>query len=70
MYVALDHPQRGQWYNVGMPIKLSSSPAIIRRSPTLGEHNDEVLSEVLGYDASTIEALRSAGAMSAPAKKT
>ncbi len=70
MYVALDHPQRGQWYNVGMPIKLSNSPAIIRRSPTLGEHNDEVLSEVLGYDASTIEALRSAGAMSAPAKKT
>jgi formyl-CoA transferase len=31
MYVELDHPQRGTWYNVGMPIKLSDSPAVIRR---------------------------------------
>ena len=23
MYVELDHPQRGKWFNVGMPIKLS-----------------------------------------------
>jgi len=69
MYVELDHPQRGSWYNVGMPIKLSDSPAIISRSPTLGEHNDEVLAQVLGYDASTIDSLRAAGAMSAPAKK-
>ncbi|MFN5807666.1 MAG: formyl-CoA transferase [Burkholderiales bacterium] len=69
MYVELDHPQRGSWYNVGMPIKLSDSPAIISRSPTLGEHNDEVLAQVLGYDASTIDSLRAAGAMSSPAKK-
>jgi len=26
MWVELDHPQRGKWYNVGMPIKLSDSP--------------------------------------------
>ncbi|MFM9040257.1 MAG: formyl-CoA transferase [Betaproteobacteria bacterium] len=70
MYVELDHPQRGSWYNVGMPIKLSDSPAIISRSPTLGEHNDEVLTQVLGYDASRIDSLRAAGAMSAPAKKS
>ena len=69
MYVELDHPQRGNWYNVGMPIKLSASAAVIQRSPTLGEHNDEVLAEVLGYDSARIEALRSAGAMSAPPKK-
>ena len=48
MYVELDHPQRGKWYNVGMPIKLSASPAKIERSPTLGEHTDEILKEVLG----------------------
>ncbi len=51
MWVELDHPQRGKWFNVGMPIKLSASPAKIERSPTLGEHTDEVLKEVLGYDA-------------------
>ena len=69
MYVELDHPQRGKWYNVGMPIKLSESPAVIKRSPLLGEHTDEVLKEVLGYDAAQIEKLKTAGAFSAPPKK-
>jgi formyl-CoA transferase len=69
MWVELDHPQRGNWWNVGMPIKLSASPAVIRRSPMLGEHTDEVLKEVLGYDTARIESLRKAGAFSAPPKK-
>src|SRR5256885_931836 len=69
MWVELDHPQRGKWWNVGMPIKLSASPAVIRRSPTLGEHTDEVLKEVLGYDQARINSLRSAGAFSVPPKK-
>jgi formyl-CoA transferase len=68
MWVELDHPQRGKWFNVGMPIKLSASPAVIKRSPTLGEHTDEVLKEVLGYDQGKIDTLRGAGAFSAPKK--
>ncbi len=56
MYVELDHPQRGKWFNVGMPIKLSASPAKIERSPTLGEHTDEILKEVLGLSDADIEA--------------
>ncbi|MDA8107167.1 MAG: formyl-CoA transferase [Betaproteobacteria bacterium] len=68
MWVELDHPQRGKWFNVGMPIKLSASPAVIERSPLLGEHTDEILREVLGYDAAKIAALKSAGAFSAPKK--
>jgi formyl-CoA transferase len=51
-----------------MPIKLSASPAVIKRSPTLGEHTDEVLRSVLGYDESRISALKSAGTFSAPPK--
>ena len=69
MYVELDHPQRGKWWNVGMPIKLSASPARIERSPTLGEHTDEVLTQVLRYDAAKVEALKAKGAFSGPAKK-
>jgi formyl-CoA transferase len=69
MYVELDHPQRGKWFNVGMPIKLSASPAVIKRSPTLGEHTDEVLKQVLGYDDAKVSALKTAGAFSAPPKK-
>jgi len=69
MWVELDHPQRGKWYNVGMPIKLSASPASIKRSPLLGEHTEEVLKEVLGYDEAKIQSMKSAGAFSAPPKK-
>jgi formyl-CoA transferase len=69
MYVELDHPLRGKWYNVGMPIKLSASPAKIERSPLLGEHTDEVLKGVLGYDDARLAALRQAGAFSLPPKK-
>jgi formyl-CoA transferase len=69
MYVELDHPQRGKWYNVGMPIKLSESPAVIKRSPLLGEHTDEVLKQVLGYGDEQIGRLKTAGAFSAPPKK-
>jgi len=69
MYVELAHPQRGKWWNVGMPIKLSASPARIERSPLLGEHTEEVLKEVLGYDDGKVSALKQAGALSAPPKK-
>jgi formyl-CoA transferase len=69
MYVELDHPTRGKWWNVGMPIKLSASPAKIERSPLLGEHTDEVLKSVLGYDDAKVAALKTAGAFSAPPKK-
>ena len=69
MYVELDHPQRGKWWNVGMPIKLSASPAKIERSPLLGEHTAEVLKEVLAYDDAKLAALKTAGAFSAPPKK-
>ena len=62
MYVELDHPQRGKWYNLGCPMKLSDSPVEVKRSPLLGEHTDEILSEVLNYDGDEIEALKTAGA--------
>src|SRR5437867_3458571 len=64
MIVELDHPQRGKWYNVGMPIKLSDSPAEIERSPLLGEHTDEILREVLGCGETEVERMRNAGAFS------
>jgi formyl-CoA transferase len=65
MWVELDHPQRGKWFNVGMPIKLSASPAKIERAPLLGEHTHDILREVLDYSPERIDALKQAGAFEA-----
>jgi formyl-CoA transferase len=64
--VEVDHPTRGKYLTVGNPIKLSDSPADVRRSPLLGEHSDEILSEVLGLSAEQAEAYRAAGALGEP----
>lgn len=69
MYVELEDEKRGKWWNVGMPIKLSASPAKIERAPFLGEHNENVMKTVLGYDDARITALKAAGAFAAPPKK-
>jgi formyl-CoA transferase len=71
MIVNVPHPERGDFLNVGCPIKLSDSPVEVERSPLLGEHTEEVLQEILGYEAEHIESLREAGAFSKePAKVT
>jgi formyl-CoA transferase len=57
--VEVDHPTRGKYLTVGNPIKLSDSPAEVRRSPLLGEHTEEVLAQ-LGYSAAELAALREA----------
>ena len=55
--VEVYHPTRGKYLTVGNPIKLSDSPTEVARSPLLGEHTDEVLSQ-LGYNVEEIAALR------------
>jgi formyl-CoA transferase len=64
--VEVDHPTRGRYLTVGNPIKMSDSPADVRRSPLLGEHNDEILSDVLGLSAEEVEAYKATGALGRP----
>jgi len=57
--VEVDHPTRGKYLTVGNPIKMSDSITEVKRSPLLGEHTQEVLTE-LGLSRSEIAALRAA----------
>jgi formyl-CoA transferase len=61
--VEVEHPERGKYLTVGNPIKLSDSPADVRRSPLLGEHTVEILRDVLGLGEDEIEAARQQGAI-------
>jgi formyl-CoA transferase len=61
--VEVDHPKRGKYLTVGNPIKLSDSPADVRRSPLLGEHTEEVLRTVAGLSDADIAAARQQGAI-------
>ena len=64
MVVEVPHPERGSFVNVGCPLKLSDSPVEVKRSPLLGEHTEEIVRDVLGYEDEHIENLRAAGAFS------
>lgn len=47
---------------VGSPLHLSATPSTVRYPPPmLGQHTDDILHEVLGYDAAHIVALRDDG---------
>jgi formyl-CoA transferase len=67
--VEVDHPKRGKYLSVGNPIKLSDSPTDVIRSPLLGEHTMEILSDVLRYSPDEIAAIKNSGAITPPARK-
>jgi len=58
--VTVDHPERGPFKTVGSPLRLSDSAVEIVRSPSLGEHTDEICAE-LGYSPEQLELFRRAG---------
>src|SRR4051812_7877263 len=67
--VEVDHPVRGKYLTVGNPIKMSDSISEVKRSPLLGEHTDEILSKVLGFEKNEVAKIKASGALSAPEKK-
>lgn len=54
---ALPHPELGQFHYVAPPFILAETPAELRRSPLLGEHNDQVYREILGLTQGEVDAL-------------
>ncbi|MET0852040.1 MAG: CoA transferase [Candidatus Rokuibacteriota bacterium] len=63
MLVKMDDAVAGEMFLPGATIKLSKTPARVGAVPTPGQHTDEVLGGLIGYDAAAIAALRGAGAV-------
>jgi crotonobetainyl-CoA:carnitine CoA-transferase CaiB-like acyl-CoA transferase len=65
------HKVLGWVPNVRLPIRYSGTPLVDPQpAPAVGQHTNEVLAEVLGYDAARIAKLRASGALDpAPAAK-
>jgi succinate--hydroxymethylglutarate CoA-transferase len=62
MVTDIEHPSCGPIKLVSPPVKFSETPPTIRTPPpTLGQHTDEVLMEVLGMEQGEVEKLRGEG---------
>ncbi|MEA2418337.1 MAG: hypothetical protein QOE60_543 [Thermoleophilaceae bacterium] len=59
--VEVEHPRLGTVRQVATPLRVGSEPKPVRRAPARGEHTDDVLSELCGYDAERTAALRADG---------
>ena len=70
IYHLVEQPDIGTYPVAGQAMHFGGvTREAARRAPRLGEHTDEVLKQVLGYDESKVAALRTAGAFSLPPKK-
>jgi crotonobetainyl-CoA:carnitine CoA-transferase CaiB-like acyl-CoA transferase len=63
-WVYLDHPEVGVNQHGGMPWRMSRTETKVRApAPLIGQHTDEVLTQVLGYSVDEVARLRAAGAL-------
>jgi formyl-CoA transferase len=59
MLLEMEHPVTGKYKLVGSPMKLSETPVQYRfPPPRLGEHTEEVLRVILGYEQAQISRLK------------
>ncbi len=59
MRVKINHPKAGEIDQIGIPMKFSdTTPEIRDPPPLLGQHTDEILRTLLGYDSHRVEELR------------
>ncbi len=62
MLVEIDQPQVGKMKIAGSPLCLSETPGrVYAPAPMLGEHSEEILERLLGYDRQEIELLKEEG---------
>jgi crotonobetainyl-CoA:carnitine CoA-transferase CaiB-like acyl-CoA transferase len=61
--VETEHPKLGMVRQIASPLRLTGTSRGLRRAPFLGEHTDEVLRDVCGYDEERVAQLRAAGVL-------
>jgi CoA:oxalate CoA-transferase len=62
MIIEVEHPEAGKFRVVNTPFKFSRTPnKVAQASPELGQHTQEVLSQLLGMNHQEIKALRDSG---------
>ena len=62
LFKEMDHPVVGKFDYPGPPYKWTETPAQIRRpAPSIGEHNEKIYCQELGYSKADLSALRLAG---------
>jgi crotonobetainyl-CoA:carnitine CoA-transferase CaiB-like acyl-CoA transferase len=67
--VTVSHPDRGEVPVERTRIELTRTPPHLTHFPKLGQHTDQVLTEILGYSPAHITELRRAGALGSARKK-
>ena len=59
MIVEIEHAKTGILKMMGIPVKLSDTPGkVLLPPPLLGEHTDEILSEIVKISQSELHSLR------------
>jgi formyl-CoA transferase/CoA:oxalate CoA-transferase len=62
MVVQVDHPEHGRLPTLGTPIKVDGALDLaVTAAPRLGQHTDQLLTEVLKYSGECVAALRQQG---------
>ena len=63
-WVYKEHPEVGTRQHAGVPWKMSRTPTEVRAAaPVIGQHTDEVLTQLLGYSSDQVARLREQGAL-------
>ena len=60
-FVEIDHPEVGKHKYCGTPFNISHTSCESQRAPLLGEHNEDIYNNLLGYSTQKIQCLQEEG---------
>ncbi|HUS79349.1 MAG TPA: CoA transferase [Patescibacteria group bacterium] len=65
MYTELEHPKMGKYTAINFPVKFTETPGVVHSpAPLLGQHNKEVITDILGWPEEKYIELKKKGVIS------